>query len=59
MNELVGLDLSAMMDASAMTVLRVLAWSNVGVAVAFLVAVAIWLLCCGIESGRPAANGGR
>jgi hypothetical protein len=52
-------ELAGLVDASAMTVLRVLAWSNVAVSVAFLVAVAIWLVCCGIESERRPENGGR
>jgi hypothetical protein len=49
-------ELTVLVDASAMTVLRLVAWANVGVAVVWLVVAAIWLLCLGIEPGRRAAN---
>ena len=49
MNELAGLDASAM----AMTVLRLVAWTNVGVAVVWLVVVVLWIAACAIEAGHP------
>ena len=35
---------------STTMVLRVVAWANVSVAVALLLAVTAWLVCCGLES---------
>jgi len=58
----------SILDASALTVLRLIAWANVGMAVALLVAVGVWLLCCELESrsysgrrasGQPRPSPGR
>ncbi len=32
--------------ASALAVLRLVAWANVGMAVALLVAIGCWVVCC-------------
>lgn len=40
------------MDSAAFTVLQVVAWANVGVAVAFVAAVIVFGACCGIDSVR-------
>ena len=40
----------SMLDGFAVDVLQLVAWANVGVAVALLLAVVFWLVCCGFES---------
>ena len=45
------LDLS-LLDGFAVSVLRLVAWTNVGVAVALLAAVGVWLVCCGLEGSQ-------
>ena len=49
MNELSVLDASAM----AMTVLRLVAWANVGVAVVWLVVAVLGIVACEIKPGHP------
>ena len=38
---------SSLLDGFAVDVLRLVAWANVGVAVALFVAAVAWLVCCG------------
>jgi hypothetical protein len=40
------IDLSVL-DVPALAALRLVAWANVGMALALLVAVAVWIVCCG------------
>jgi len=46
------------LDGFAVDVLQLVAWANVGVAAALLVAVVLWLACCGVE-GRQNGKGAR
>jgi len=39
----------SLLDGFAIDVLQLVAWANVGVAVALLATVAFWLVCCGME----------
>ncbi len=43
-----------MLEVAEVWVLRLVAWTNVGVALALLVAVVLWLACCVLESRRDA-----
>jgi len=36
----------SVLNVSALAVLRLVAWANVGMALALLVAVGFWLACC-------------
>ena len=48
----------SMLDGFAVDVLQLVAWANVGVAVALLMAVVFWLVCCGVED-RHGKKGAR
>jgi hypothetical protein len=48
----------SLLDGFAVDMLRLVAWANVGVAAALLVAIGVWLVCCGIES-RSHPEGGK
>lgn len=50
------IELSAL-HVSALTALRLLAWANVGVAAALLVAVVLWVVCCGLDSRNHSTTG--
>jgi len=47
----------SVLHVSALTALRLLAWANVGMALALLVAVVFWLACCGLDSRRHSTGG--
>ncbi len=49
---------TSLLDGFAVDVLELVAWTNVGVAVALLVGVLAWLVCCSVE-GRHDKKGAR
>ncbi len=43
---------ASLLDGFTVDILRLVAWANVAVAVAVLVAAVFWVVCCELESGQ-------